>query len=52
VSDQVQGAGYFEYEVETSAAALALEMDAAPLELETDAAPLVLETERDVSQKI
>jgi hypothetical protein len=51
-SDQVQGAGYSESEVETDMAILKLETDAAALELETDAAALKLETEIDVSQEI
>jgi hypothetical protein len=59
-SDQVQGVGYFDYEVETdvttleleTATALELEKDAVPLKLETDAVPLQLETEMDMSQEI
>jgi hypothetical protein len=43
VSDQVQGMGYFESEVET---------DTATLEFETDMVALKLETEMDVSHKI
>jgi hypothetical protein len=50
--DQVQGAGYFESEVETNdATALELEMDTTPLKLETDATPLELEMETNVSQE-
>jgi hypothetical protein len=57
-SDQVQGVGYSESEVETNMTALELEtdmatleleMDATSLKLETDAAALNLETETDVS---
>jgi hypothetical protein len=44
VSDQVQGARYFESKVETDAAALQLETSMTTLELETDAADLKLET--------
>jgi hypothetical protein len=60
-SDQVQGAGYSESEVETNvtdleleidAAALELEMDTSALELETDATVLNLEAETDMSQEI
>jgi hypothetical protein len=36
VSDQVQGAGYSEFKVETFMTTLELEMDTAPLELETE----------------
>jgi hypothetical protein len=58
-SNQVQGEGYSESEVEidaaslqleTSAAAIQLEADAGGLELETDAAAPDLETEIDVPQ--
>jgi hypothetical protein len=62
MSDQVQGVGYYEFEVETNdtdaleleidATAFELETDVAPLELEMDAAPLELEMETDVSQEI
>jgi hypothetical protein len=52
VSDQVQGAGYSESEVETSIVALQLETSMTALELVTDTAPLELETEMDVSQEI
>jgi hypothetical protein len=57
----VQGVGYSESEVETSAAALKFEADATVLELETDAAALKmemdtvaleLEMETDMSQEI
>jgi hypothetical protein len=57
-SDQVQGVGYSESEVETDMTALELEtdmatleleMDATSLKLETDAAALNLETEIDMS---
>jgi hypothetical protein len=60
-SNQVQGPGYSESEVETSAAALQLHTSAAtlkletgeaPLKLEMDVAPLELEMERDVCQEI
>jgi hypothetical protein len=47
--DQVQGEGYSESEVETSATTLELETDAAALELEIDTAALELEREIDVS---
>jgi hypothetical protein len=43
-SDQVQGSGYFEFEVETDMAALQLETSVTTLELEIDAAGLELET--------
>jgi hypothetical protein len=61
MADQVQGAGYSEFKVETDAADLKLETDAAALELETnvtalqleiDAIVLDLEMEIDVSQEI
>jgi hypothetical protein len=61
MSDQVQGAGYSESEVEIDAATLKLETDATTLKLETDAAALELETDTsaldletvtDVSQEI
>jgi hypothetical protein len=64
VSDQLQGVGYSESEVETDdASTLELETDATPLELETNAAPLELEmdvapleleteTETNMSQEI
>jgi hypothetical protein len=42
-SDQVQGAGYSEFEVETDMTALQLEIFAAALELETSMAALELE---------
>jgi hypothetical protein len=45
VSDQVQGAGYSESEVETDAAALQLETSTADLELETNVTALELETD-------
>jgi hypothetical protein len=45
VSDQVQGSGYSESEVETDVASIQLETSAATLELETDAAALELETD-------
>jgi hypothetical protein len=44
-SDQVQGAGYSESEVETNAAALQLETFVADLKLEMDATALELETD-------
>jgi hypothetical protein len=44
-SDQVQGLGYSESEVETDTATLQLETSAVTLELETDAADLELETD-------
>jgi hypothetical protein len=50
MTDQVQGAGYSESEVETDVADLELETDAADLELETDAATLELETDIGCSQ--
>jgi hypothetical protein len=43
-SDQVQGVGYSESEVETDAAALELETDVTALKLETDTTALELET--------
>jgi hypothetical protein len=43
--DQVQGAGYSKFEVETDAAALQLETSAVDLELETDATALKLEVD-------
>jgi hypothetical protein len=43
-SDQVQGSGYSESEVETDAAALQMETFVTALELEMDAAGLELET--------
>jgi hypothetical protein len=43
-SDQVQGTGYSEFEVETDASTLELEASAAALELEMDATTLELET--------
>jgi hypothetical protein len=46
ISDQVQGVGYSESEVETDATDLKLEIDAAALELEMDIAGL--ELERDI----
>jgi hypothetical protein len=61
VSNQVQGARYFESKVETYVvaleleafiAALELQTDAAPIELETDVAPLELETKKDMSPEI
>jgi hypothetical protein len=61
MSNQVQGAGYSESEVETDvddleletdADALELEMDVAALELESDATVLDLEIETDMSQEI
>jgi hypothetical protein len=61
VFDQIQGAGYFESEVETDAAdleletyaaALELEMNAAALKLETDAVVLNLETVTNMYQEI
>jgi hypothetical protein len=60
-SDQVQGAGYSESEVETdvvdlkletNVAALKLEMDIAAPELETNTVVLDLETETYISQEI
>jgi hypothetical protein len=60
-SDQVQGAGYSESEMETNmvdlkletdAATLELEMDTTALELEIDTTVLDLETEIDVYQEI
>jgi hypothetical protein len=60
-SDQVQGMGYSESEVETDMAHLELETNAAALELETDAVALKLEidivvldleTETDVAHEI
>jgi hypothetical protein len=60
-SDQVQGVGYFESEVETDVADLKLKTDVAALELETDTTTLKLETyivvldlemETDVAQEI
>jgi hypothetical protein len=50
-SDQVQGVGYSESEVEINAAALELKTDVDALELEKDVATLELETEMDVSRK-
>jgi hypothetical protein len=44
-SNQVQGLGYSESEVETDAAALQLETSTTALELETDAVALELETD-------
>jgi hypothetical protein len=44
-SDQVQGAGYSESEVETDAAALQLETSTADLELDTNVTALELETD-------
>jgi hypothetical protein len=52
MSDQVQGAGYSEFELETDVVALELETDATTLELEADMAALKLEMETDVSQEI
>jgi hypothetical protein len=46
-SDQVQGAGYSESEVETDVAALQLETSATDLELETGATTMELETNVD-----
>ena len=51
-SDQLQGAGYCDSEVEMDMAALQLEISVTTLELETDVVPLELETEMDVSQEI
>jgi hypothetical protein len=48
VYDQVQRAGYSEFEVETDVADLKLETDAASLKLEMDATALKLETDEDV----
>jgi hypothetical protein len=45
VSDQVQGAGYSESEVETDVTALQLETSAADLDLKIDATTLELETD-------
>jgi hypothetical protein len=45
VSDQVQGVGYSESEVETNMTALQLETFVATLELETDTVDLELETD-------
>jgi hypothetical protein len=57
-SDQVQGVGYYESEVETDVAALQLETSAACLKLEKDATALELEAdaaglelERDVPRE-
>jgi hypothetical protein len=44
-SDQVQGAGYSEFEVETDVTALQLETSVPDLELETVATALELETD-------
>jgi hypothetical protein len=46
-SDQLQGARYFESEVETNTSALKLETFVAALELETNVAALELETDTD-----
>jgi hypothetical protein len=51
-TDQVQGAGYFEFEVEMDMAALELETDMTALELETDTSVLDLETEADMSKEM
>jgi hypothetical protein len=48
----VQGAGYFEFEVEMDMAALELETDMTALELETDTSVLDLETEADMSKEM
>jgi citrate lyase synthetase len=48
ISNQVQGAGYSESEVETDVIDLKLETDVAALKLETNAAALELETNATV----
>jgi hypothetical protein len=50
--DQVQGAGYSEFEVEMDATALELETDMTAHELEADMTTLELEMERDMSREI
>jgi hypothetical protein len=52
MSDQAQGVGYSESEVEMDAAALELETDVTALELEADMAALELEIETGMSQEI
>jgi hypothetical protein len=51
-SNQVHGARYSKYEVETDAVDLELETDATALKLEIDTVVLDLETETNMSQEI